>query len=313
MPYEQGPETMHTTVLYHDHCPDGFAAALATWLHLGTAAQYLPVSYGQPPPPIPAGHDVLMVDFSYDAQTLMALARGHTHVTVLDHHLSSQQDLTPLLEHGGQRAGMPANMDIMFDLEESGATLAWKYFQGAKHPDTLEIEMPLFFKYIRDRDLWQWRLPMSKAISLALWAYPREFELWHRLMADMQTNAGMQNLVREGVAIERYAARLVEDQAQRVRWGELDGHAVPYVNASTLFSEVGEALCVQYPQAPFSAYYFDREDGRRQWGLRGKGTVDLSAVAREFGGGGHGNAAGFVSEAGWLPLPAHRPQEGGCQ
>jgi phosphoesterase RecJ-like protein len=30
--------------------------------------------------------------------------------------------------------------------------------------------------------------------------------------------------------------------------------------------------------------------------LRSKGTVDVSKIARDFGGGGHVNAAGFKSE-----------------
>lgn len=37
--------------------------------------------------------------------------------------------------------------------------------------------------------------------------------------------------------------------------------------------------------------------GRRKYSLRGKEVCDLSAVARTLGGGGHKNAAGFVSDA----------------
>lgn len=302
-------ENVHTTVLYHANCPDGFAAALACQLHLGETAQYLPVSYGQPPPPIPAGHEVLIVDFSYPKATLDDIAKqqflhGTEQLTVLDHHKSAQEDLATIRDDHPR-----PNLHVHFDMEESGATLAWKYFQGAKHPDTLEIEMPRLFKYIRDRDLWRWQLPMSKEISLALGAYPRDFGLRGHIMTDMETDLGMRNLTREGTAIARYAARLVEEQATRVRWGYLDGHAVPYANTTTLFSEVGEALCVRFPTAPFSAYYFDHAGGQRQWGLRGHGKVDCSLVARHYGGGGHFDAAGFIAEAGWLPIATNHDEK----
>ena len=39
--------------------------------------------------------------------------------------------------------------------------------------------------------------------------------------------------------------------------------------------------------------WFERGDGITQFSLRGDGSVDVSAIAKSFGGGGHHNAAGF--------------------
>lgn len=58
-------------------------------------------------------------------------------------------------------------------------------------------------------------------------------------------------------------------------------------------------MCKVFPDAPFSASYCDRGDGKRSYSLRSLGDFDVSAVARMFGGGGHRNAAGFV-----VDLPA---------
>lgn len=68
------------------------------------------------------------------------------------------------------------------------------------------------------------------------------------------------------------------------------------VNATACFSETGEALCIAYPDAPFGAYYMDRGDGIRQWGARSRNGFDVSAVAKQLGGGGHPGAAGWTEQ-----------------
>lgn len=294
-----------TTVLYHSHCPDGIASALACWEVFRDTAQYLPVSYGQPPPEVASEHNLYIVDFSYPEDMLKALLAARIGrrkqeeyvVTVLDHHLSAQRDLKSL-----QRQELPG-LSINFDLEESGASLTWKYLKNPRNydPYTFEQALPTFYKYVRDRDLWQWRLPHSKAISLAYRV--RQRDAWIDLAQfaqDLDEAEGFHRIVTEGQAMERYAAMLVEEQAARAVEGIIAGYAVPIVNATTLFSEVGEYLCQTRPEIPFAAYFFDRQD-KRQWGLRGHGKVDLSAVAKQLGGGGHRDAAGFTTERGWMP------------
>ena len=81
--------------------------------------------------------------------------------------------------------------------------------------------------------------------------------------------------------------------------GTVVGYTVPIANATVFFSEVGDELCRRFPDAPFAAYYMDREDGLRQWGLRARGGFDTSAVAKKFGGGGHPGASGFTEPIPW--------------
>ena len=298
-----------TTVLYHDHCPDGFGSAFACWQRFGDTAQYVPVQHGQPPPDIPPEHNVWIVDFSYPEDTLkmfLAARIGRRHcnedvLTVLDHHISAQRDLASLMAQD-----LPG-LRIVFDQHESGASLTWKYLRTGEwapavdpDPHGLEDSMPRLFHYLRDRDLWQWQLPDSKAVSLAIWCEPREFPAWQAFTDALETPGGYATLVAKGTALLAYQAQLVDEQARRAIWRVLDGYTVPVVNATMLLSEVGHWLCTTYPDAPFAAYYFDR-GGQRQWGLRGHGTIDLSVIATRHGGGGHAAAAGFVTARGWLP------------
>ena len=163
--------------------------------------------------------------------------------------------------------------------------------------------MPSFFHYVRDRDNWQWRLPNSRAISLAYWAIDKDFPSIAAFAQALDDADGVHRIVTEGEAMQRYANRLTVEQALRWRPGFIGGHSCLIVNATCLFSEVGDWLCHEFSQKPpgilFVAYYFDRDDGKRQWGLRGHGTIDLSIVAKGYGGGGHHDAAGFVTSQDW--------------
>lgn len=298
---------MHTTVLYHGNCPDGHAAAFACWQQFGNEAQYLPVFYGQPVPEIPAEHTVYIVDFSYSERELKALlfqrighrTRQQPIVIVLDHHASAQRDLSSL-----QQQELPG-LFIHFDLEECGASLVWKYFNGFDSIEKPDFKpLPTFFQYVRDRDLWQWKLPDSKAISLAYWVIDKDMLSIEQFAQDLDEAKACHRIITQGTAMQRYADALVKEQAARAVYGNIGGYPVPIVNATTLFSEVGDYLCQHgtslVPEPPlFVAYYFDRTDGKRQWGLRSRVDFDCSVVAKQYGGGGHPGAAGFVTGQDW--------------
>ena len=46
------------------------------------------------------------------------------------------------------------------------------------------------------------------------------------------------------------------------------------------------------------------QPSQRQWGLRGRGKVDLSIVAKQYGGGHH-DASGFVTAQDWKGEAPH--------
>ena len=262
---------MSSYVLYHDNCPDGFGSAWAAWTALEDSAEYIPVLYGKPPPDLAQGNPVSIIDFSYPRQVLLDLHARHPSLHVLDHHKTAKADL--------------AGLDFcLFDMDKSGAMLAWEHW----HPDE---EPPRLIRYVQDRDLWRFELPNSREISAWLQSYPYQFELWSALAE--QLNSDFTRTVTEGKAILRAKKQQVELMCKHARMVEVGGHTVPIANATVFFSEVGELLCQLHPEAPFAGYYFDRSDGTQQWGLRSQGDFDVSEVAKSYGGGGHQGAAGF--------------------
>jgi hypothetical protein len=266
-------------VLYHGGgCVDGFTAAWCAFLKFGDKAEYRPVNYSEPPPDV-AGRDVYVLDFSFRRAVTVEMTQRAKKFVCLDHHQTAAAEL----------AGLSAGSDdglIRLDMAHSGARLAWDYFYGDKdRPELVDI--------VEDRDLWRWKLSDSREINAAVRSYPFDFPRW-----SMWVNfwpAFREDLVKEGRAILRYQDEVVGAHVKHAREVVVAGHKVLAVNATTLFSEIAGELA---KGRPFGVAYFRRGDGKWQYSLRSDGDgLDVSAVAKTFGGGGHAHAAGYESDS----------------
>jgi oligoribonuclease NrnB/cAMP/cGMP phosphodiesterase (DHH superfamily) len=257
--------------IYHKNCADGFAAALTVWLKYGDRWDYRAAQHGDEPPEV-TGRDVLIVDFSYPRRQLEALRHAANCLTVIDHHKTAADDLTGLDY-------------CIFDMHKSGAVLTWEYLFPNR-------PVPLLLQYVQDRDLWQWKLPSSKAVSAALRLTPTTFPAWQALLMDDR----LADLANMGEILLQYQMGCVEAATNKaVGTLELEGYTVPCINCTHLVSDIVSALS---EHAPFAVGYFDTKD-RRVFSLRsGPGGVDVAEIAKKRGGGGHAHAASF-----WIPLP----------
>ena len=102
-----------------------------------------------------------------------------------------------------------------------------------------------------------------------------------------------------GKAIKAFRDRQIDHAVKNSRMEYFAGYTIPVVNLSSNISEVGNELCKRFPEAPFCVSYCDRSDRKRSFSLRSIGDFDVSLVARNYGGGGHRNAAGFTTEVPW--------------
>lgn len=266
-------------ILYHGNCYDGFGAAWAAWQALGNSAEYVPVTHGEPPPEQMRGSGATctIVDFAYPREVLLDLRDnwGLAELTVIDHHKTAQEDL--------------AGLDFaIFDMNKSGAMLAWEYWHPHDDP-------PLLIRYVQDRDLWKFELPQSREVAAAMRAHPMSFYAWSG-MAEAITE-----LASEGAVILRFTESQVEMMCKQARITFIGNYKVPVVNATAFWSEIGEHLLLEYPEYPFAASWHQTKDGLFKWSLRSRPDFDVSAVARQFGGGGHPQAAGFLSDEMMVP------------
>jgi oligoribonuclease NrnB/cAMP/cGMP phosphodiesterase (DHH superfamily) len=266
----QGKFIDQPIVIYHGGCDDGFGAAYAAWKAFGAQAEYYPGVY-QEDPPDTTNRDVFLLDFSYKLSVLERILAQASSVTIFDHHKTARDDIEPLIQSG--RVGG------VFDMERSGAMITWQML----HPKTTP---PPLMHHIQDRDLWHFKLTGTREIIAALRSYPQTFELWDELMHSTG------KLLMEGRSIVRYEARHVEALTKSPIRMVIGGLSVPVVNAPWfLASDIAGTLA---EGEPFAAVYWDTPSGRT-FSLRSKGlhSTDVAEIARQYGGGGHRNSAGF--------------------
>lgn len=288
--------------IYHSPCADGFGAAWAVWRRFD-GVQFIPGVYGEAPPDV-TGKDVVIVDFSYKAPILHEMAAKAATLVILDHHKTAKEDLAllpppldgdynPSVMLNWQReCNAPASIHALFDMERSGAQMAWDYFFPG-HP------RPKLIDYVGDRDLWRFKLHRSRDIAALVFSYPYSFATWDELARQIESEDYFEGLADQGAAIERkHHKDIGELLAQTKRSMIIGGQSVPVANLPyTMASDAAGTLA---KDAPFAACYFDRHDARIfSLRSRGDGGADVSAIAKTYGGGGHKNAAGFQMPIGW--------------
>lgn len=289
-------------VIYHGGCDDGFASAWAVRNHCeetGNTAEYYPGVYQNAPPDV-SGRDVVMVDFSYKRPVIQEMAKTAKSILILDHHKTAAEDLLgfpavesleDFLKKLEAYDGDGAPVFSLFDMERSGAGISWDFFNPGR-------ARPRFINYIEDRDLWRRKLPSVDLFTIALRSYPQDFDVWDDLVAGFQDKPEV--AFNEAIGIERYYRLQVETLKKNAyeccigskSWFGLAVNC-PYAFASEVAGELADDEHV-------GVCFFQLKDGRWQYSLRSRGSQDVSAIALEYGGGGHAKAAGFT-----VPEPVH--------
>lgn len=278
--------------IYHGGCDDGFGAAWAIWRRWPECL-FVTGVYGQPLPKV-AGLNVLFVDFSAKRAELEEMARAAASIVILDHHKTAELDLAPWARAGvippglleGELESLLAAGDLpvvaTFDMSRSGAALAWTFAHGSD-------PMPELLAYVEDRDLWRFALAGTRQVSAALRTYPHRFAVWTDL------SKRVHNLFEEGEIVLRAHQANLAKFLQDSRPMRIAGHVVPTVNVPYHYaSDAAHEMLGAHPSAPFAAAWFVRGDGAAQFSLRSEDhRLDVSEIAKHFGGGGHRNAAGF--------------------
>lgn len=298
-------------VIYHGDCPDGFAAAFGAWKLLGNRAQYFGAAHGpDAPKPNVKGKRVVMVDFCYNAATIQEMIGQAESLLVLDHHASAEIEL----------AGVGPEYKV-FEMGQSGATLSWNYFHGHDAP------VPPLLRYVEDKDIWRWALKDSAEFTAGFDVPRDDFAEWDRLLA--AGDEAMAAIVTKGRVILEYRNSVRDRHVRSARPCRLK--VAPHfqgmiVNASVMASEIGNAICTSSHwgngvsaggssssgssasgaagsssgvSSAFRTDYaiiwnFDHEDACFRVSLRSaRDDVDVSAIAKALGGGGHKRASGF--------------------
>lgn len=303
---------MKPLVIYHANCADGFTAAWA--VRQAMDADFHPGVYNEPPPAA-EGRDLILVDFCYPPQVMLDLQIVARSILVLDHHKSAEAGMPdwlaesadntkvgpvvvrldgpswekPLTWADVRRVQLAAGrwgdghafIYALFDMYRSGAGIAWDVFHPGK-------ARPALIDHVEDRDLWRFKLHGTREICAAVHSHPYTFAAWDALVSETTYSLYQQGLVLER-ARAKEVAEVVEESKRRMVIGHYD---VPVASAPhTMVSYAGQLMA---QGQPFAACYHDKASGRK-FSLRSTVEgVDVSEVAKLYGGGGHARAAGFT-------------------
>ena len=118
---------MSAVVCYHYPCVDGIFAALVAREALRrscTSLRFVPLKTNWAPQIDRLGlkrrDTVYLLDTTVSVDFVVAIAANCAKVVVLDHHLTAWTAL--------RDAVLPVNVELRFDLEKCGATIALEYF-----------------------------------------------------------------------------------------------------------------------------------------------------------------------------------------
>lgn len=290
--------------IYHDKCADGFTSAWAVYKALGDGVEFFGGVHQNPPPDV-TGRDVIMVDFSYKRPIIDEIALAARSVLILDHHKTAEADLADFTslpvfssvreEWERSKLGDPSarRVNALFDMNRSGALITWEFFHPGK-------SVPNLVQYVSDRDLWQFKLPLSREVNAYIFAHDYAFKNWDYLDAAMRDHMGVQQVGDMGGAIEKkHHKDVAELTAAFKRRMTIGGHEVWCANIPyTLTSDAGHLMA---KGEPFAACYWDTPEGR-VFSLRSTDEgLDVSEIAKQYGGGGHRNASGFRLPHGTQP------------
>jgi oligoribonuclease NrnB/cAMP/cGMP phosphodiesterase (DHH superfamily) len=263
---------MKPIVIYHGNCQDGFTAAWAIW-KVHPDWDFYPGKYQEDPPDV-TDRVVYFVDFSYKRPVILEMAKKAQDITILDHHKSAEADLVDL----------PSNVFVHFDTNKSGARLAWEHFHSS------EKAPPLLLR-VEDRDLWRFRYEDTKDVSAYLFSQNYEFETWDYMMRLSTDEHDLDEMAGYGYVILLKQAKDIDELLQNKFKIVLGGTEVWTANLPyTLCSEAGNILSQGEPFS--STFYLDGQSAI--FSLRSdEDGVDVSEIAKQYGGGGHKHAAGF--------------------
>lgn len=270
---------MKPLVIYHAPCQDGFTAAWACW-KAHPDWEFYPAKHGDPPPDV-LGRDVYMLDFSYKRLVLLDMAKYAKQIWIYDHHKTAEEDLQKYKENW---TDLPDNIYVWFDMEQSGAALAW----GAFHPSE---PFPQLLLRVEDRDLWRFRHPDTKAVSAYLFSQDYDFKVWDWLMGLSNDPEELKNMASYGRVIMKKQKKDIDELLQNKFQMYIGGYQVWACNLPYTFSS--DAGAVLAKDGYFGAtFYIDKEYA--YFSLRStEDGIDVSEIAKQYEGGGHKHAAGF--------------------
>lgn len=285
-------------VIYHKDCPDGIGAAWCFWCVQGKPLdqkKFWGGSFNELKIPNVEGKNVVFVDFSYKKEIIEKLLKpikdgggGANHILILDHHKTSI-DLAKISH---------PNFSLVLDITRSGAQIAWD-FVNENRP------RPWYIDHIGDRDLWKWVIPGSKNTTKAMFTlgYYQSFEKFDSIQSENENFYESRGRDLNKSDEKKYAEICGKSEYKYLNTPDGSRYKVRAVecdNSQASVSDIGNILSNEKDAsgnyvcdfAVIWRYSYMRDECWLSFRGAENSQLDLSAIAKQFGGGGHAKAAG---------------------
>ena len=260
-------------VYYHGNCNDGLAS-VAIFNHYYPNKKLIPLDHSNLNNLKHKSKNILFLDFSLPEDKMTNLIKNNK-IYIVDHHKTAMY-LKNIL---------PTN-HYCLDKSACGAMLLWKIINK-------NIEPPIILKYINDRDLWLNKLPNYKYVFDGLIFMNLNINMMEELIFEKDD---INDIIVTGKILNKSKMSSINLLKNKMFIKEFifkgSPYKVGYINCPLYSSDIGSFLVRNFDIDFAAIFHFDGE--KTIFSLRGKGLVDLSEIAKSYGGGGHFDAAGLT-------------------
>ena len=300
---------MNTTlVLHHSADFDGLVSRAVAHKALGNTADYLGWDYGQPLPDLSLYTTVYMIDISLPIEIMRKNAGK---IILIDHHATLIRDVAPF----------KGSFKDYYCIDGVAACrLAWQYLVASAalidaHDKSLPIKQdyverrvtePYAIQLLGEYDIWDKRNPHTDLFQLGIQAEsaPR----WDvALLLDGSGAGGLhvehyvKTLIENGRTIQRYTdtinAQIATERGFDLQW---EGFYWRCLNTARCNSMTFTAALRPEHDGCLAYHWNGKHWKFSLYGVPHKSDLDLSAVSKKHGGGGHKQASGFQLD--YLPV-----------
>lgn len=268
-----------TVCLYHGVDFDGQCSA-AIVKRYRPDCTFIPMNYGYDVPWNKLKGEVIMVDFSLQPFDQMIKLAETAELTWIDHHITAIEDYYDYVStrsHGSPNAFKAVHLDTQL----AACELAWRYF--ARCP------MPLGVWLLGRYDVWDHADPRVLAFQYGLQTYKET--PWDAVFESSDTF--IKDTCDRGKLILDYKAGLDADTIKRAAY-EVHWEGEDWLVCNTTLK--GSRVFGDRTAGVISYYYT-----HGHWVVSLYNSPNCAAIAKEYGGGGHPSAAGFIcEEVPWL-------------
>lgn len=272
-------------VIYHNDLDGQCSAAIAgRMLSNYYKMYYVKAQWGEPLdlPNIYVGfHKLCIVDFSLEEKMMDSMIKifGINNIVWIDHHISKSDMYKKYKDVPGFRIDGTAACE-----------LTWSYFFDM-------TKMPIFIKWIGDRDLWKYNYGDDTRWFCEYMSYKDttpESIMWTFLFEENNFKHYLnKGRVLRGARIFRLRQVIENNVYESI----IDGIKCMKINYSDgqNISDVAHIMLTEYDYNIAWVYFYKVIDGKyiEINSLRSKNGVDVSGIAKSKGGGGHRLAAGW--------------------